>query len=125
MVFREIFLSMDELNALRWFRMEVDAQASDTLQQAPDVRGVLGENYQPRFEGLLHFIPFEQFTDFEGKPLGHGKYGAVLPATWHRPRSMEHKRATDIPVVLKRVLASLEMSEREQLKKFFHEVQLD
>lgn len=122
MVFRQIFLTMDESNALRWFRMEVDAHVNLSSQQAQDIKGVLGENYQPRYEGLLHFIPFEEFTDFERKPLGHGKYGAVLAATWHRPRSMEHKQATEIPVVLKHVLPGLEMSEREQLMKFFHEV---
>jgi len=122
MIFRKIFLTMDQLNALRWFRKEVDAHVNLGSQQSKHLREVLGGNYQPRYEGLLHFIPFEEFTSFEEKPLGHGKYGAVLAATWRRPPSMEHKQATEIPVVLKRVLPSLEMSEPEKLKKFFHEV---
>ena len=88
------------------------------------MKEILGENYQPRYEGLLHFIPFEEFSGVQMKPLGHGKYGAVLGATWHRPRSMEQKQASEILVVLKRVLPNLNLSEREKLKKFFHEVQI-
>ena len=120
MVFRDIFFTMDELRALRWFRQEVDHMS--TSSQTQDMKDILGADYKPRYERLLHFIPFEQFRDVVIEPLDHGKFGAVLPATWCRPCSMEHKEAKDVPVVLKRVLPTLRMSDRKKLEKFLYEV---
>jgi hypothetical protein len=114
---------MDESNALRWFRVEADFARN--IAQTEGLRQILGENYQPRYERLLNSIPFEELKDIQTKPLGHGKYGAVLAATWHRPRSIEHKQPKAIPVVLKRILTTLKMSERQKLRKFFHEVHLN
>jgi len=122
MIYRNIFLTQDEIRALRWFRREVDNHLQLWSQQTRDVREILGTNYKPRYEGLLYFIPFEEFRNIDMKPLGQGKYGTVLAATWCRPRSIEHKVAMEVPVVLKRILPGLEMSEREKLKKFFSEV---
>jgi len=123
MVFRNISLTMDELNGLRWFRQEVDhiSKRTHTL----DLREILGEDYKPRYERLLRFIPFEELEDVEIEPLGHGKFGVVLPATWKRPRSMEHKAEKSIPVVLKHVLPDLKMSNRKKLEKFLYEVQIN
>jgi hypothetical protein len=120
MVFRNIYFTMDELRALRWFRQEVDHMS--TLSQTQDMRDILGADYKPRYERLLHFIPFEQFRDVVIEPLDRGKFGAVLPATWCRPSSMEHKNAKDILVVLKRVLPTLRLSDRKKLEKFLYEV---
>jgi len=123
MVFRNLLFTTNELNALRWFRREVDSHVTGN-SLTPVMKEILGENYQPRYEGLLDLIPFEEFTDIQLKPLGHGRYGEVIAATWHRPRSMEHKQAREIAVVLKRVLPNLKLSERERKRKFFHEVQI-
>lgn len=114
---------MDELNGLRWFRQEVDQISMRTRNL--DLREILGEDYKPRYERLLHFIPFEELEDVEIEPLGHGKFGAVLPATWKRPRSMEHNVEKTIPVVLKRVLPDLKMSNRKKLEKFLYEVKME
>lgn len=111
---------MDELNALRWFRQEVDHLSASSRNQ--DMREILGQDYKPRYERLLHFIPFNEFGDFDNTPLGHGKFGAVFAATWHRPKSLENRQPKDVPVVLKRVLPSLNMSERKKLEKFLREV---
>jgi hypothetical protein len=111
---------MDELNALRWFRQEVDHL--NTFSQSQDMREILGENYKPRYERLLHFIPFSEFEDFDGTTIGHGKFGEVFAATWHRPKLMENRQAKYVPVVLKRVLPTLNMSERKKLEKFLREV---
>ena len=92
----------------------------NTSQQTQDMRDILGAVYKPRYERLLHFIPFEQFRDVE--PFGRGKFGDVHSATWRRSSSMEHKEAKDIPVVLKRVLPTLRMSDRKKLEKFLCEV---
>lgn len=120
MVFRNIVMTLDELNGLRWFRQEVDLMSMGS--QGQDMRDILGEDYKPRYERLLRFIPFEEFENVETEPLGHGKFGEVLLAVWQRPRSTEHKTPKAIPVVLKRVLPDLKMANRKRLEKFLYEV---
>jgi len=118
MTFRHLYSKMDELSALRWFRREIDQRTSIVGNES--MRTILGENYNPRYERLLQFLPFEQFRDVT--PLGHGSYGAVYAASWNRPQSFEHKKEEIVPVILKRVLPTLKLSDRQKLEKFLHEV---
>jgi hypothetical protein len=94
----------------------------DSATEPQELRDLMGENYSPRYQRLLHYIPDEQIIELSSQPLGKGKFGAVWSATWRRPPSLENNEPMSLPVVLKSISSDAMLSEKSSLQKFFREV---
>lgn len=90
--------------------------------EPPELRNIMGENYRPQYQRLLHYIPDDQIIELGSQPLGKGKFGAVWSATWRRPNSLENPEPMSLPVVLKSISSDTMLSEKGSLQKFFREV---
>ena len=63
---------------------------------------ILGSHYREEHHELLMYIDQSQL-EIERIDIASGSFGSITTAVWHRPASFEHKEATKVNVVLKRL----------------------
>jgi hypothetical protein len=118
-MFRQLSATLGEEAAVQYFRRLASRDQQQLNRASDGLRKALGSNYET-YEVLVDFIHEEDLRDIDN--LGNGRYGRVFSAMWNRPKSIEGREQSWVPVALKFLKPDSETTD-DLLSRFLTEVQ--